>query len=157
MAFALDRIAQVKLPVINLARSVAWYCDLLDLRLWAEFVEDGVLRGAGLIDAEQRFAVALRDRSVCASSPDLAGFDVVAFAPRSEAVLHELVERCERMGTDHGGIRRNPGGAYLDVPDPDGTVLRFYHFTAPTAGFTGLETRDGEHVDTYDTPRLATT
>jgi catechol 2,3-dioxygenase-like lactoylglutathione lyase family enzyme len=157
MTLALDRIAQVKLPVTDLARSVAWYRDLLDLRLWTEFVEDGVLRGAGLVDAEQRFVVALRDRRVCASSPDLAGFDVVAFRPRSEAVLHELVERCERIGTGHGGIRRNPGGTYLDVPDPDGTVLRFYHFTAPTEGFTGVESRDGEYVDTYDTPRLATT
>jgi catechol 2,3-dioxygenase-like lactoylglutathione lyase family enzyme len=46
----LDRIAQVKLPVTNLARSVAWYRRLLDLRLWTEFAEDGVLRGAGLID-----------------------------------------------------------------------------------------------------------
>jgi catechol 2,3-dioxygenase-like lactoylglutathione lyase family enzyme len=155
MALALDRIAQVKLPVTEVARSVAWYRELLDLRLWAEFVEDGVLRGAGLIDAEQRFAVALRDRSRCASSPTLAGFDVVAFLPGSEAVLHELVERCERMGTWHGGIRRNPGGTYLDVPDPDGTVLRFYHFTAPTAGFTGIESRDGEYVGTYETPRLA--
>jgi len=43
----LDRIAQVKLPVTDLARSVTWYCRLLDLRLWAEFVEDGVLRAPG--------------------------------------------------------------------------------------------------------------
>jgi catechol 2,3-dioxygenase-like lactoylglutathione lyase family enzyme len=157
MALALDRIAQVKLPVTDLARSVAWYRDLLDLRLWAEFVEDGVLRGAGLIDAEQRFAVALRDRNVCASTPDLAGFDVVAFLARSEALLHELVERCERIGIWHGSIQRNPGGTYLDVPDPDGTVLRFYHFTAPTTGFTGVESRDGEYVATYDTPRLTAT
>jgi catechol 2,3-dioxygenase-like lactoylglutathione lyase family enzyme len=157
MALALDRIAQVKLPVTDVARSAAWYRDLLDLRLWAEFVEDGVLCGVGLIDEEQRFAVALRERSRCAGAPDLAGFDVVAFLPRSEAVLHELVERCERLGTAHGGIGRNPGGAYLDVPDPDGTVLRFYHFTAPTTGFTGIESRDGQHVTTYDTPRLGET
>lgn len=43
----LDRIAQIKLPVTDLARSVTWYRLLLDLRLWAEFVEDGVLGGAG--------------------------------------------------------------------------------------------------------------
>ena len=31
------------------------YRRLLDLRLWTEFVEDGVLRGAGLIDPQSRF------------------------------------------------------------------------------------------------------
>ncbi len=51
----LDRIAQVKLPVTNLARSMTWHRQLLDLRLSAEFVEDGVLRGAGLIDPQGRF------------------------------------------------------------------------------------------------------
>ena len=73
----LDRIAQVKLPVTDLAVSVPWYCRLLDLRLWVEIVEDGVLRGAGLIDRAGRFNVSLRDREVCASTPDLTGFDVV--------------------------------------------------------------------------------
>ncbi|WP_218038863.1 VOC family protein [Acrocarpospora pleiomorpha] len=37
-----DRIAQVKLPVTDLATSVAWYRRLLDLRLWVEIVEDDV-------------------------------------------------------------------------------------------------------------------
>lgn len=45
----LDRFAQVKLPVTDLARSVRWYRQFLDLRLWFEIVEDGVLRGAALI------------------------------------------------------------------------------------------------------------
>ena len=107
----LDRIAQVKLPVTDLARSVGWYRELLGLRLFAEFAEDGVVRGAGLIDPRERFCIALRDRTVCA-------------------------------------------GTILDVPDPDGTVLRFYHFTAGTAGFTGVESRDGAIVGSYPAPRL---
>jgi len=150
----LDRIAQVKLPVSDLARSVAWYRQLLDLRLWVEIVEDGVVRGAGLIDPQGRFNISLRDRTVCASQPDLAGFDVVAFLPASHSVLDDMRGRCERLGIPHAGIHDTPGGAHLDIPDPDGTVLRFYHFTAPTAGFTGVEFRDGQHVSNYDTPRL---
>src|SRR2546423_14117235 len=77
----LDRIGQVKLPVTNLARSVAWYRELFDLRLWVEIVEDGVLRGAGLIAPLGRFNIALRDRSACASQPSLDGFDILAFVP----------------------------------------------------------------------------
>jgi catechol 2,3-dioxygenase-like lactoylglutathione lyase family enzyme len=150
----LDRIAQVKLPVTDLARSVAWYRELFDLRLWTEIVEDGVLRGAALLDPLGRFNIALRDRSVCASQPNLDGFDVVAFLPKSRSLLDELVERCERLGVAHNGICATPAGDRLDIPDPDGTVLRFYHFTAPTEGFIGVEFRDGEVVGTYQTPRL---
>lgn len=150
----LDRFAQVKLPVTDLARSVHWYRRFLDLRLWFEIIEDGVLRGAALIDPQQRFNIALRDRSVCASQPDLHGFDVVAFLPADRAVLEDLIERCDRFGIDHGAIQDGPEGSRLDVPDPDGTVLRFYHFTAPTSGFTGVEYRDGQLVNMYETPRL---
>lgn len=150
----LHRIAQIKLPVTDLARSVAWYRDLLDLRLWAEFVEDGVLRGAGLIDPQGRFNIALRDRRVCAGRPQLRGFDVVAFQPASAAVLDDLVARCDRLGVAHSGIEHTPAGPRLDIPDPDGTVLRFYHFTGPTDRFTGIETRDGDYVGTYAVPRL---
>src|SRR6478609_5500990 len=117
----LDRIAQVKLPVTDLARSVSWYRRLFDLRLWTEFVEDGVLRGAGLIDPQGRFNIALR---------------------------------CDRLDIAHSGIYETGAGPRLDVPDPDGTVVRFYYYTGPTDGFTGLEMRDGQVVGTYQTPQL---
>ena len=150
----LERIAQVKLPVTDLARSVDWYRRLLGLRLWVEITEDGIVRGAGLLDGERRFNVSLRDRTVCAGRPDLTGFDVVAFLPASRAVLEELTARCDRFGFAHSGIEDGPEGSRLDITDPDGTVLRFYHFTAPTDGFTGVEYRDGRQVGTYDRPRL---
>jgi catechol 2,3-dioxygenase-like lactoylglutathione lyase family enzyme len=150
----LDRIAQVKLPVTDLARSVSWYRGLLDLRLWAEFVEDGVLRGAGLIDPQGRFNIALRDRAACASQPSLDGFDVIAFLPASRSVLEDIAARCDRLGITHSGIYDTPAGPRLDVPDPDGTIVRFYYYTGPTDQFTGLEMRDGQVIGTYRTPRL---
>lgn len=150
----LDRIAQIKLPVTDLARSVTWYRQLLDLRLWAEFVEDGVLRGAGLIDPQGRFNIGLRDRAACASQPDLDGFDVIAFLPASRSVLEDMAARCDRLGIAHNGIQDTPAGPRLDIADPDGTVLRFYYFTDPTDRFTGVEMRDGQYVGTYHTPRL---
>lgn len=154
MIAGLERIAQIKLPVTDLAASVRWYRELLDLRLWVEIVEDGVVRGAGMIDPGGRFNIALRDRTVCAGQPDLRGFDVVAFLPESRAVLDDIAGRCDRLGVEHGGIQETPAGPRLDVPDPDGTVLRFYHFTEPTDGFTGVEMRDGRQAGTYAMPRL---
>jgi hypothetical protein len=68
------------------------------VRLWTEFVEDGVLRGAGLIDPQGRFNIALRDRAACASEPSLDGFDVVAFLPASRSVLDDIAARCYRLG-----------------------------------------------------------
>ncbi len=150
----LDRIAQVKLPVTDLARSVDWWCKLLDLRLFSEFVEDGVLRGAGLLDRRERFCIALRDRTVCAGTPSLDGFDVLAFVPATRAVLDEIMARCDRLGIKYADPHDTPAGTILDVPDPDGTVVRFYHFTAGTEGFTGVESRDGTIVGSYSQPRL---
>lgn len=148
-------LAQVKLPVTDLRRTIAWYRRVLGLRLWTEIVEDGVLRGAGMMDPGGGFSIGLRDRSVCASHPDLRGFDVVAFRPTSRAALDTLAAHCALLGVAYDGIRDTPGGAILDVPDPDGTVLRFYHFTAPTEGFTGVEFRGGRVVGTYEVPRSA--
>lgn len=144
-------LLQVKLPVTDLARSVDFYSRLLDLRLWVEIVEGGVVRGAGLIDRAGRFNIALRDREVCASRPDLTGFDVVAFRPADRDALVGLAVRCDREGFTHSGVVDGPTGALLDVTDPDGTVLRFYHFTAPTDGFTGVVSGEADH---YTTPRL---
>jgi hypothetical protein len=108
------------------------------------------------MDPQGRFNIALRDRSVCASQPNLNGFDVVAFMPTSRSVLEDITARCDRLGVVHHGIQDTPAGPRLDIPDPDGTVLRFYNFTAPTEGFTGVEMRNGEYIGTYHTPRLHT-
>ncbi len=132
-------IAQVKLPVTDLPRSVSWYCEVLDLRHWIEFVEEGEVCGAGLIDRSGAFNIALRLRQRCAGHPVLTGFDVVAFTPSSRFALDVLAGRCSRLGVTHSGIADGPEGSRLDIPDPDGTVLRFYHFTAPTTGFTTVE------------------
>ena len=80
---------------------------------------------------------------------------ITAFLPASRSVLDDMVARCDRLGIRHNGIQETPAGALLDVPDPDGTVLRFYHFTDPTDGFTGVQFRHGRHVGNYHTPRLA--
>jgi hypothetical protein len=69
-------------------------------------------------------------------------------------VLDDLVARCGRFGIGHGGVQDTPAGQLLDVPDPDGTVLRFYHFTDPTEGFTGVQFRSGRHIGNYHTRRL---
>ena len=98
--------------------------------------------------------MALRDRRFCASKPDLSGFDVVAFTPSSRESLDELAARCDARGFAHSEIADFGDGWVLDVPDPDGTVLRFYHFTGRTDVFTGYSFAAGRPIERYVEPLL---
>jgi|SRR5450631_2581796 catechol 2,3-dioxygenase-like lactoylglutathione lyase family enzyme len=157
MGIGMTKVLHVKIPVTDLQRSVSWYCSLLELDLSKEFVEQGVLRGAALSSREGGFAFALRDRAFCASTPNLSGFDPFALHIATRDALEEIVERCDRLGLEHSPIQeRGPNEAVVDVPDPDGTVLRFYWVGDSSDGdhFLGMEFDDGDNVSFYDTPRL---
>ncbi|HET6937514.1 MAG TPA: VOC family protein, partial [Nocardioides sp.] len=60
-------IVQVTIPVSDLARSSAWYRDLLGLEYVREFVGDGQVTGTALADWDARYLVALRLRSTTAA------------------------------------------------------------------------------------------
>jgi len=64
------------------------------------------------------------------------------------AVLDDMLGRCDRLRIAHSGIQDTPAGPRPGLPDPDGAILRFYHFTDPTDGFTGIETRQGRYAGT---------
>jgi catechol 2,3-dioxygenase-like lactoylglutathione lyase family enzyme len=156
MALGLTRIRHVKLPVTDLRRSLVWYQALLNLELAAEFAEHGVVRGVQLIDPAGGFAVALRDRRFCAGEPALTGFDVFALEAESVTVLHQLAERCVRLGLKYDGVHdRGSYGAHLDVTDPDGTVLRFLANNPINEGrFLGVDTGPNGEPIFYSTPKL---
>jgi hypothetical protein len=62
---------------------------------------------------------------VFAGQPELTGFDVFAIEAESVPALHELADHCQRLAVAHDGVHgRGDWGAYLDIPDPDGTVVR---------------------------------
>jgi catechol 2,3-dioxygenase-like lactoylglutathione lyase family enzyme len=156
MGIGLTKIKHVKIPVTDVQRSVTWYQSLLDLELYMEFVEQGVVRGASLLDRDGGYEIALRDREVCASRPSLAGFDVFALAASSRAVLEQLAERCDRLGAAHSGVREAAGfGAGIDVRDPDGTVVRvLWRDTGAPDSFLGVEYGEDGQMTPYFTPRL---
>jgi catechol 2,3-dioxygenase-like lactoylglutathione lyase family enzyme len=150
----LTMIRQVKLPVSDLQRSVSWYRRLLGLHLGWEFVEDGVVRGAVLVHRPTGFLIGLRDRQVIPGNPVLEGFDVVSFGVSSVEALHRIRERCVRLGVAHGEpFDRGPSGWQLDVPDPDGTVVRFLS-PLDDVDFAGVEFFADGTMSFYDRPRL---
>lgn len=156
MGIGLTKIKHVKLPVTDIQRSVVWYQSLLDLELNMEFTEQGVVRGASLLDRDGGYEIALRDRDVCASHPRLTGFDVFALAAPSRAVLAQVAERCDRLDIAHSGVREVAGyGAGLDIPDPDGTVVRIvWKDAAAPESFVGVEYGEDAQMTPYFTPRL---
>jgi catechol 2,3-dioxygenase-like lactoylglutathione lyase family enzyme len=156
VALGLTRIRHAKVPVTDLRHSVAWYQSLLGLELAAEFAEQGVVRGVQLMDPAGGFGIALREREFCASKPNLAGFDVVAFEAESVAALHRLAERCESLGMAHRGIQdRGEYGASLDIPDPDGTVLRLLANNPIREGrFLGVDIDASGQPTVYVAPRM---
>ncbi len=157
MGIGMTRVQHVKIPVSDLARSAAWYATLLDLVPFREFVEHGALRGAALRSPEAGIVFALRERQFCASQPSLAGFDLIALRMASRQALADLAARCARLAIEHSPVQdRGPHEAAMDVPDPDGTVLRFFweSETEQALGFTGLCFGAAGPTEFYEVPRL---
>ncbi len=158
MGLGLVQIKQVKVPVSDLQRSVSWYRALLDLDLIREFVEDGVLTGAVLADSDAGFLIGLRHRDAIAGQPSLKGYDLFSIGVESVDTLRELVHRCAQLHIAHGSLMdRGPDGTHLDVPDPDGTVVRFLSpFATDGPAFAGVELTSDGAPSFYTTPRLTT-
>ena len=126
MAIGMTKVLHVKIPVTDLQRSVIWYASLMDLELSNEFIEQGELCGAALRSPEGD----LRLRSGSESTVLVPGAGrfrhrCIAYGlPRGSGAtlppLHRAGGACSEVQD------RGPNQAIVDVPDPDGTVLRFY-------------------------------
>jgi hypothetical protein len=88
--------------------------------------------------------------------PSLAGFDVVSLGVPSVDVLKALAERFDELGVEHSPLLdRGPGGGVqLDVPDPDGTVIRSLSPFGEHTPFTGVEFSPDGTPAFYPTSRL---
>lgn len=149
----LDRLLQVKVPVTDVAASAHWYARLLDMRLVLEFVEDDELRGVVLEEPQTGARIALRDRAHASSHPVLSGFDLLNFEMVSLEALEAFAERCDQLGIRTTGVHHFDGGAGMDVPDPDGTAIRF-HFATGRPPFLGFRSGDGGQHVPYSEPVL---
>ena len=129
-------IHHLKLPVTDLARSLAWYRSRLGYQVRLEFVEQGTLMGYGLGHPAGGPDLGLRldpERARAA-----AGFDYFAIGVADKAAMDRLARRLDGLGQAHAGVHRASIGWILpEVLDPDGHVLRFYtveHHTDPAPG-----------------------
>jgi len=150
------RILQVKVPVTDLGRSVAWYRAVFELDLVREFVDDGGLAGAVLSNAGRDLLVGLRRRDAVPGAPSFPGFDLFSLGVDSRAELERMAARLDALGVPHGPITdRGSDGAAMDVPDPDGTVVRLLSpFAADAPAFVGIDLSGPGAPVFYDRPRL---
>ncbi len=154
MTLGLGGLLHVKVPVTDVQRSGRWYMRLFDLELMYEFCEQGIVRGVVLFHRTGDFSIALRDREAIPGRPLLDGFDLFSVRVSDRDVLLQLVDRCDDMGTAHEQLEDRPDGTVLDIPDPDGTIIRCYHYTWDHVRFTGVAFGDDGAVELYDSPRL---
>ena len=114
----------VKLPVRDVERSRDWYGRAFDFPRSLEFREDGRLVGAALEHPEGGLRLALRGDPARAAA--LAGFDTVCLAVGTRADLEAVLTRLDVRGIAHGTPFAGRGGDAVDVPDPDGHLVRIH-------------------------------
>ena len=114
----------VKLPVSDVGRSVDWYGGAFGFtRAW-EHREDGELHGAALRHPDSGLQLALRRDPQ--RSAALAGFDTLCLAVGTRSDLDAVLDRLDERGVAHGSPFTGRGGDAVDVPDPDGHLVRLH-------------------------------
>lgn len=114
----------VKLPVSDVERSAEWYGRAFDFsRAW-EVREEGELHGAALRHPDGELQLALRRDPERAAV--LAGFDTLCLAVGTRHDLDMVLSRLDERGVDHGTPFPGRGGDAVDVPDPDGHLIRLH-------------------------------
>jgi glyoxylase I family protein len=121
-------VHHISLTVRDLARSKAWYRDLLGLTDLFEGDDDDVSY-ATLVHPSSQFVLGLREyRKGSGDQFDefRTGMDHLAFAVSSPVELTAWVSRLQELGIQHSPIAETPVGQVLTLRDPDNIQLEFF-------------------------------
>jgi catechol 2,3-dioxygenase-like lactoylglutathione lyase family enzyme len=146
-------IVVVSLPVTDLARSAAWYRDLLDLDYVREFGDEEQVTGCALADFTARFMIALRLRSTTEGRADLRGEHPIILEASDAAAADRVRDRATSLGIPHTR-GRHADGTWTEFVDPDGICLRLVHDAAGPETFLGVRTTLAGEIRLYNAPRL---
>ncbi len=119
-------IHHIKLPVSDLARSRAWYEQVLGFHMVVEFVEGDEVQGVAIAREGCQPQIALRRDPARARA--LAGFDPVALLVPTSDDVHAWAAALDETGQTYGDVvTGHRGGAVLvGLHDPDGIEIRLY-------------------------------
>ncbi len=120
----------IRIPVTDPWVSRDWYMTTLGMVPMLHEEEEAEVVGVVLRHPEG-FVIGLhRDTERAAS---LRGFAVLGLTLDDHNHLRQLCVRLEERGIDHVPPEEGHIGWYVDVPDPDGILIRFHTGTAPDA------------------------
>jgi catechol 2,3-dioxygenase-like lactoylglutathione lyase family enzyme len=146
-------VVQVTIPVTDLARSAAWYRDLLGLTYVREFTSDHGVTGCALADWKARYFIALRLRSTTAGDADLRGEHPVILEATDAAAAQRLRDRARARGI-HSTSGTHMDATWIEFVDPDGIAVRIVHSATGPTTFIGVDFTAAGAAAFYDIPRL---
>lgn len=120
-------IHHLSLSVTDLARSTAWYRDVLGFEVWSE-VEGQTFRRVRLRQPGTSVILTLtrHDSPHDAFDERRTGMDHVAFLAGTVADIEALEERFRAHGAQHSPIRRGEETAVITLRDPDNIQLEVF-------------------------------
>ena len=118
----------VRIPVTDVWRSRDWYISLLGFVPVLDLEEEQSLVGVVLRHPEG-IVLGLHEDPLRAKV--LRGFAVLGLSVLDRQQLQQLCHALDRQGISHSPIEEGHLGWYVDVPDPDGILVRFHTGTAP--------------------------
>lgn len=133
-------VHHVKIPVTDLARSVAWYASVFGFQTTMTFAdaEDGVVRGvAGTAPGLGDTLLTLRVNAKAAEG--CKGFDPVSFAVDDLPDIQAWAAYLDRLDIPHSPVIEASVGWLLVFDDPDGLHLHLYSWA-------------GHGIDHFDKP-----
>jgi catechol 2,3-dioxygenase-like lactoylglutathione lyase family enzyme len=120
----------IRIPVTDPWVSRDWYMTTLGCLPVLDEEEENEVVGVVLRHPEGLVIGLHRDPRRAAS---LSGFAIVGLTVDGRGDLRKLCDRLDRAGTAHSTPSEGHIGWYVDVPDPDGILIRFHTGTAPGA------------------------
>lgn len=127
LAHCVSGIHDVRVPVADPWLSRDWYTSVLGFEPILDLQEEPGLSGV-VLRHRSGFVIGLhRDRL---RALVLREFVVLALTVADRAALETCVAAFDRVGQEHSGIEPGHLGWYVDVPDPDGLLVRLHTVTS---------------------------
>ena len=120
----------LRLPVSDVMRSRDWYSATLGFEPCLSLEEEDRVVGVVVIHPS---GVTLGLHHAPALARALSGFCSVALSIGAADDLDDWCARLDTLGVEHTAPVEGHLGWYLEVPDPDGLIIRLHTIGQPTA------------------------
>jgi catechol 2,3-dioxygenase-like lactoylglutathione lyase family enzyme len=151
--FQTSGVLAAMLFVTDLAKSVAWYRDLLGLTYLREFETAGTVTGCSLADPDAGFLLSFRLRSATAGRPDARGEHPLIFGVADPETLDRVYAHADALGY-RPARGEHTDAQWVEVIDPDGMSTRFAFPTGDWHRFSGVRGSVDGGIGLYDHPVL---